>query len=930
MGIPLSELPAERWPTFSTLLDEILDLPADARESWLQRLPDEHLDLVPLLRDAAAAHAEVQAKPPAEQPRLRSGPGNSADPWTFSTARRIGPYELLTPLGQGGMGEVWSARRVDGTLNRDVALKLPHTWLLTAGARLRLNRERDILAGLSHPNVAQLYDAGIADDGQPWMALEKVDGQRIDAWCRERRLPIAARLQLFLQVLDAVSAAHARLIVHRDLKPSNILVTDDGRAKLLDFGIAKLIDDDGRGDLTEITRLAGRSATPEYAAPEQLAGGTVTAATDVYSLGVVLHELLCGRRPGAPRGRTTGADQDERGLASNLTVSGFAREVGEVDAKALGRALQGDLDAILAKALSRRPEARYSSVERMADDLRRHLAHQPIEARHITRVERGLKFVRRHRLAIASASLLSLSIAVGGAVSLWQAQRAKQAASLAMSEASRANATRDFLLKVLSASGRLVASDRPAGSITAREMLDLIVDDLDGELKQQPETRLELLELARKLFRQWHDLPRTEQANQRYRALVAELHGGDDPRIIDSLIEQAKVYIEYGDFSSGLPLLNQSASLIRSQGLTGSPVEAQWLTAMARHYPADIGDAKQALGYLQQATAIYANRAPQDSSQRWPRFYLAQALAADGQLAEARRTALESIAMEQQRPDRNDWFIAWQTVELAHYERRLGHRDAARKAYEDGEKLVLATFGRSVDTQLEAVLWRATLMHWAGDDVGAEALFEKENGLLEAPPVPGSSDEPTSSGEGGAWFRLAYGRFLLDQGRAAAALPLLQRASTVAITSKPVELRQADAVLSLGEALAAVGRDDEAGQQFAAAHETYRKLGRPGIEAALDARARWAQHLAEHGDPSLARAEFAAVLLHANGRTLPAVAEAQMGLAELDARRDGKSSALPQAKQALRTLDQVQALYNPQIRVRLQARFERLKTASAE
>ncbi|WP_428382157.1 protein kinase domain-containing protein [Nevskia ramosa] len=923
----LSDLPAERWPKFSTLLDELLDLPAEAREPWLQQLSDEHADLAPLLRTAALEHAEVQARPPADQPRLREGP--AGDPWTFTAARRIGPYELLTPLGQGGMGEVWSARRIDGSLNREVALKLPHTWLLSAGARLRLNRERDILAGLSHPNVAQLYDAGIADDGQPWMALEKVDGQRIDAWCRERRLPIAARLHLFMQVLDAVSAAHARLIVHRDLKPSNILVTDDGRAKLLDFGIAKLIDDDGRGDLTEITRLAGRSATPEYAAPEQLAGDTVTAATDVYSLGVVLHELLCGRRPGAPRGRA-GADEQGRGLASNQTISGFAREVGEVDAKALGRVLQGDLDAILAKALSRRPEARYSSVERMADDLRRHLAHQPIEARHITRVERGLKFVRRHRLAIASATLLSLSIAVGGAVSLWQAQRAKQAASLAMSEASRANATRDFLLKVLGASGRLVARDRPAGSITAREMLDLIVDDLDGELKQQPETRLELLELARKLYRQWFDLPRVEQANQRYRLLVAELHGRDDPRLLGSLIEQANAYIEHSDFSSGLPLLDEAAGLIRSQGLAGSPVEAQWLMAMARHHPADTGDAQPALSYLQKAAAIYASRAPQDSSQRWPRFHLAQALAADGQLAEARRTALESIAMEQRRPDRNDWFIAWQTVELAHYERRLGHRDAARKAYEDGEKMVLATFGRTVDTQLEAVLWRATLMHWAGDDAGAEALFTKENGLLEAPPDPGNSDEPTSSGEGGAWFRLAYGRFLLDQGRAAAALPLLQRASTVAITSKPVELRQADAVLALGEALAALGRDDEAGQQFAAAHEAYRKLGRPGIEAALDARARWAQHLAEHGDPSLARAEFAAVLLHADGRALPAVAEAQMGLAELDARRDGISTALPQAEQALRTLDQVQALYAPQIRVRLQARFERLKAAPAK
>lgn len=343
---------------------------------------------------------------------------------------------------------------------------------------------------------------------------------------------------------------------------------------------------------------------------------------------MVLHELLCGRRPAAPRGRATGDDHD-RGLASGRIVSGFDRDVGETDIRTLGRALQGDLDAILAKALSRAPAARYSSVERMADDLRRHLAHQPIEARHITRVERSLKFVRRNRLAIASVTLVSLSIAIGAGASLWQAHRATQAADLALSEASRANATRDFLLKVLGASGRLVASDRPAGSITAREMLDLIVDDLDGELRQQPETRLELLGLARKLYRQWSDLPRVEQAHQRYRALVAELHGADDPRIVDSLVEQASAYIEHSDFTSGLPLLDEAASIIRSQGLTGSTVEAQWLMAMARHYPADTGAAQPALGYLQQAAAIYARLAPKDGNQRWPRFHLAQALAAD-------------------------------------------------------------------------------------------------------------------------------------------------------------------------------------------------------------------------------------------------------------------------------------------------------------
>jgi serine/threonine protein kinase len=918
MGHALSSLPAERWAEFSRLLDQLLDLEPPARAAWLAGLGSGQADLAELLAEAAGISAAYAAQPPAAQPRLAAA--DQAELWNFKADRLIGPYRLIEPLGQGGMGEVWSARRHDGSVNREVALKLPHTWLLTAGARMRLGRERDFLAGLSHPNIAQLHDAGIDEDGQPWMALEKVAGQPIDHWCNERRLPVAARIALFLQVLDAVSAAHARLIVHRDLKPTNILVSDDGRVKLLDFGIAKLIDEGGRGQHTEITRIAGRSATPEYAAPEHLAGDTVTVATDIYSLGVVLHELLTGRRPPPQRRRRRGdgADNDPP-LASTAVATDFPGQLGGLDERGCRRALLGDLDAILARALASLPEQRYASAERMADDLRRHLASEPIAARHITRLESAWKFARRHRLALASALLVSVSVIAGVSVSVWQAQRA-------MVEATRANSTRDFLIKVLAANGRLTAGDRPAGTITAREMMDRIIDELDDNLGAQPETQLELLSLATQLYRQWYDQKRLESSHERYRALLARVHGPGDRRIVESLIEQASSYNEYSDYRSGLPLLDEAEIAIHRHDLAGTLIEAELLTTRAKYEMGDLGNTGMAIERLQRAVAIYSARGPEDRKAHWARFYLARALAADGQHDAARRLALDSIAIERRQAGRSDWFIAWQTVELGHYERAVGRAAEAAAAYAEGERMVLATFGRDVDTHLEAMAWRATMQAWAGNPDAALAAFADEQALLDA---SAAESGQRSLGEGVAWFSLCYGRLLLDLGRPAEALPLLTRASAIPIDSRPVQFRQADAMLAHAEALAMTGSTAAATAQFNAAHAAFEAIGQPSMGTALLVRVRRARHLASIGERVQAAAEYAAVLRHAGSQALPAVAEAEMGLAELAALDGHPVDARRQAEQALRALDQVVAAHSPWLRRALLARQAELKAAAS-
>jgi len=306
------------------------------------------------------------------------------------------------------MATVWLAERHDGLIHRPVALKLPRRSWRSAALRERLTRERDILAALTHPNIARLYDAGITADGQPYLALKYVEGRRLDEFVRDRSLDPRERVALFLQIADAVAYAHAQLVVHRDLKPSNILVTADGHVRLLDFGIAKLLEQ-GEARETELTAQSGRALTPDYASPEQIAGMPIGTASDVYSLGVVLYELLTNQRPY----RLT---RDSRGaLEEAILQVDPARPSDAADARATRAALRGDLDWIVLKAMAKERERRYVSAAELAADLRRFLRNEPVEASPPSTTYRIGKFVRRHRLAVGAGGLLILSLLAGTA-----------------------------------------------------------------------------------------------------------------------------------------------------------------------------------------------------------------------------------------------------------------------------------------------------------------------------------------------------------------------------------------------------------------------------------------------------------------------------------------------------------------------------------
>jgi eukaryotic-like serine/threonine-protein kinase len=381
------------------LLDRALGLPLEQREQWLQQLGPSHARVVPRLRTLLARCEDAQMDRFLGTLPEVAAPGDLP----FELPRtHAGPYRLLEKIGSGGMGSVWLAERTDGSVKRRVALKLPQGSWPRQGLAERLTRERDFLAVLNHRHIARLYDAGVTDDGQPYLALEYVDGKPIDEYCRDASIGLRRRLRLFLQIAEAVAHAHAKLIVHRDLKPANILVTADAHVRLLDFGIAKLIE--GGEDACKLTELSGRALTLNYAAPEQIAGEPVTIASDVYSLGVVLYELIAGVRP------SQGESDSRRALEHAVLHLEPVRPSDRIADRSLRRAVRGDLDAIILKALRKEPERRYSTVNAFADDIVRCLSSRPVTAQRDTAPYRLGKFLSRNRLASVAVGLLLLTL----------------------------------------------------------------------------------------------------------------------------------------------------------------------------------------------------------------------------------------------------------------------------------------------------------------------------------------------------------------------------------------------------------------------------------------------------------------------------------------------------------------------------------------
>ena len=559
---------AATWARLSPLLDEALDLPPAERAAWLAALaanaPADAALLQGLLgrHEAACRDAFLtgSALPPAVYPAAYPAAGHHLGPWTIEA-----------PLGEGGMASVWLARRSDGRHDGQAAIKLMHGRLHGRQASQRFEREGRILARLQHPHIARLLDAGVASDGhnehdgQPYLVLELVRGEPIDRWCDERLLGVEARLRLFVDVVQAVAAAHAQLVVHRDLKPGNVMVDGQGQVKLLDFGIARLLDegeDGAASPAATITHTGQRAFTPAWAAPEQVRGEPVSTATDVWALGVLLCQLLTGRHPsGLPWASDPTAWMQAAALPTTQRPSQLA-STGE-DAVTLAAArglqpaglahrLQGELDQIVRRALAEEPGRRYGSAQALADDVQRHLRNEPVSAVADTVGYRVTKFVRRNRLMVGAASTTLLVLLAGVAGTTWQALEARAQRDTAQS--ARAEAVAQALRAV---------RERDAAEAT-EEILGFLLTSTPG----QPSTAKELLMRGEsQAVQQFKDAPLLQA---RLLLTLAGLYSEiDEPERMRAVLDSARQATEAaGPAGAGLRAV---ADCLRASDLSITP-----------------------------------------------------------------------------------------------------------------------------------------------------------------------------------------------------------------------------------------------------------------------------------------------------------------------------------------------------------------------
>ena len=541
------------------LFDLAMDTPADERAAFVanatsydETVRNEVRELITLSVDMDSVHSpRVNA--------VRAASGIDAAP---VVGTRLGPYTVIALVGRGGMGAVYEAARADDQYRKRVAIKLVQAGRDTDLTLARFRRERQILANLEHRNIATLLDGGVAPDGRPFLVMEYVEGEPITTYCNVRRLSLRGRLGLFRQVCGAVHHAHKNLVVHRDLKPGNIFVAGDGTVKLLDFGIAKLVGDDESG--TEpLTRAEARPFTPEYASPEQITGAPLTTASDVYSLGVVLYELLAGRRPHVVTGSAL-VDIERAVLEapvarpSAVVTDDVARDRSERSATQLSRELHGELDNIVLTALRREPERRYASVEAFGDDLQRFLSGKPVRAQRDWAGYRVRKFVQRNTAAVAASLLLLVALAGGGVSTVVAARRAR--AEQAKSE--RVNA---FLRTILS-SVRPVTAGR---DVPVSELLDSAAARVRTELLTQPGVQLELETVIGQSYQALGRLADAESQLRSALALRQQVDGERSMSYVAGLNALADVVLAKGEYDRADSILRPALALHRS--LTTKP-----------------------------------------------------------------------------------------------------------------------------------------------------------------------------------------------------------------------------------------------------------------------------------------------------------------------------------------------------------------------
>lgn len=562
---------AQRLERLQRLFESAYALEPAERTAFLAQACGDDPSLLEQVATLLASHDAAEAGGFLTTPLMVLDP-----PADDLSGRQVGPYQIGRKLGEGGMGTVYLARRPD--VDKQVALKLVRRALAAPDVLQRFLFERRILARLDHPYIARLYDAGRADDGTPYFAMEYVEGEPITAYCDHRRLSVAERLALFEKVCEAVRYAHQNLIIHRDLKPSNILVTEASDVKLLDFGIAKLAEADTDAEEAAIlTRTGMRVMTPEYAAPEQVRGEAVTTATDVHALGVLLYDLLAGQRPYDVQGRTPGEVERIICEAHPMRPSTAVRRLQEQRRSAgpsgaeavsvargtepgrLQRLLRGDLDTICMKALAKEPEHRYPSAEALLEDLKRHRSGLPVEARLQTMGYRVRKFAGRHRWGVAAGTIAVVSLVGGLGAALWQAQTARLERDRTAAALERSETVTTFLISLFEAND---PSEALGDTLTGPELLALGLTRAE-ELTGQPDVQAQMLHVIGRIYRSMGRYDEALPLLERSLALRRAYWGPEHPEVAESMNSLASLLRASGNPEAAEPLFREALAMRR-------------------------------------------------------------------------------------------------------------------------------------------------------------------------------------------------------------------------------------------------------------------------------------------------------------------------------------------------------------------------------
>ena len=743
---------------------------------------------------------------------------DDSSPAIGQVGMEIGPYRLSTLVATGGMGAVWRAERSDGRFEGVVAVKL---LTPNAGGMLaeRFDREVQFLAQLTHPNIARLLDAGVTDCGQAYLVLEFVDGMAIDDYCDSESLSLERRLTLFLSVLDAVAHAHANLIVHRDIKPGNVMVSGDHQVKLLDFGVAKLLQADSPTAARGLTQEFGSALTPEYAAPEQLLGESVTTATDVYSLGLLLYVILVGVHPRPVHGIESLAalhaamerepphlpDAAMQKAGSELSVAERSRLRNTTPAS-LQRSLRGDLDNILRKALDRRPEYRYGTVTAFADDLRRYIGHQPVTARQDTVTYRVRKFARRHRGGVASAALVLFTLVFAVAVSTTQMIEARQ-------QRDRAEVIQDFLVGLFEEAD---PNQSKGADITAREILDRGANRIERDLAGQTRVQADLLETIGGIY---GSLTMHDRASKYLKeSLSLRLESGGTPpadhaAILESLVS---AYESQGNYDEAERMALRAVEIRRREGEPAGTAGAALSLGSILHRRTDLDAAEQL--YREALQLLRANSLDDSPLMPHALHQLGSLLAHRGEIDDALKLHEEGLAARRALLGDEHLDLIESYYNLGSVEADLGRYGDAKQHLEHALAITrkLTPAGNADAPYMINAL--ATVHVELGEYVPAEARFQEALDQLRQHYEP---DHPNIG-----LVSANLGLMQEKTGKSIAAKTTLQSAFDIMHESLPDHPKMPSVRIALGRIMTEQGEYEAAEEMLLAALATLQEPGR--------------------------------------------------------------------------------------------------------